>query len=521
MVSGVIFYLFIIHIFGQTFFAEIGVLQAVLGLVATICTFGLTQAMQHFISSLYAKKEFDQIHNYLRKTFYLIVLLCGIAFALIYFISPFLIAIFLQANNTPQYSSAVKAVEFLTFAVVFYIASNIVNSMILGFHRFKISGMLVILNALLSYGFAVILALKYRDIQAVVAGWAAAYFLISIAGSSILMKLLHNYPSVSFNAESFSFMPVLKYALPVLLSSVVTFSSVYADRLIVAALISPDQFAVYNLALLIASSVSFFVSPLNNILLPKISQYFSYNDSSSIRIGVRLTINVVSFIYIPLAVWIAVLGLPIIKTLTSNDYSGGAIPLAIILFISAIFVSQSVLVQGIQGIRITKIFIFSSSMALFANVVLSLILIPRFFLIGAAVGYSSVSIVNFAIIFYFARQFKVASYDFRTLSKVWASSLGVLAVITIFSVFILPLQPFTSFLNNTPIILVDAFYLMIYILLGLAVYATMIRITKGISVRDIDFVYSFLPKSLLFTKKIILAIFVRRSRTQFQYELKA
>lgn len=521
LISGVIFYLFIVNTFSQEFFAQIGILQAVLGLVSTVFTFGLTQAMQHFISNHAAKNENNEIHSVLRTTFIVLGTLALGAAATIHFLSPLLIEFFLHATGTPQAYSAVRAVNILAFATAAYISANVVNGMILGFQKFRTSGTLTILNALCSYGLAAFLVTRLMSVEAVVAGWAITYFLILIIGLTIVFRTLHNYPKIPTPTQQFNYKPVLRFAIPILLSSVVSFSSVYADRLIVAGLLTSSAFATYSFALLIASSVSFFVSPINNILLPKFSQFFSYNDSDSIRTGVRLTINVVTFIYAPIAVWIAVLGTPIIRTLSNANYVGGALPLAIILFVSAILVSQSVLVQGLQGIRITKIFVFSSVMSLMSNLVLSIILIPKIHLIGAAIGYSSVSLVNFTIIYHFARSFKVASYDMRTLTKIWSATIGVLAGIFLFSRFALPLQPFSSFLTGVPHLLVDGFYLMIYVVLGLLIYATVIRLTRGVSARDIEFFYTFMPKSLLFTKKILLVIFVGRRPPDLTLQLKA
>lgn len=509
LISGAIFYIFVIRTFSQEFYAQIAILQAVLGLVATFFTFGLTQAMQHFISHHASRGENNDVHAVLKWTFLLLLLLSISAAAVVHFLSPLLIEYFLKTEGAAETHSAVKAVNILAYASAVYIASNIVNSMILGFQRFKTSGILVILNAIASYGLAAFLVIRFMDIQAVVAGWAAAYSVVLFMGILVVLKTMLAYPKETAAGRKFDYKPVLRFAIPVLLGSVVSFSAVYADRLIVAGLLPSTSFATYSFALLITSSVSFFISPINNILLPKFSQFFSSNDSDSIRTGVRLTINVVTFVYVPIAVWIAVLGTPIIRTLSAtNSYAGGALPLAIILLVSAIFVSRNVLTQSLQGIRITKIFIFSSVLSMAANLVLSVALIPRYHLIGASIGYSSVAVVNFIVLYYFAKSFDVASYDLKTLTKIWSASLGVLVGLFLFSHFALPLQPFSSFLSGVPTLLVYAFYLMIYMVIGLLIYAAIIRFTHGVGKKEIEFFYTFMPESLLFTKKILLVIFV-------------
>ena len=349
----------------------------------------MSQTVQHFIAHHVARGEKDLVRSLISRTFFLVFILGIGSFLTIYFLSPVLLKFFLHATGTSQIISENKAVVFLAFASSGYIASSIVNSMILGFQRFRANGVLVILNAIASYGLAAYLVMIYGDPQAVTAGWAIAYYTMLFLNLIVLARTVRKHGTTV--GRSMDFRPVFKYTIPILLSAVVSFSSVYADRLIVAGLINQEIFAVYSFALLITSSVAFFVSPINNILLPKFSEYFSINEGDSIKRGIRLTTNVVTFIYTPIALWIAVLGAPIILVLGDASYIGGALPLAIILIVSAVFISQGVLVQGLQGIRVTSIFILSSGLSLLANLILSFLLIPRYALIGASIGYSSVN----------------------------------------------------------------------------------------------------------------------------------
>ena len=89
----------------------------------------------------------------------------------------------------------------------------------------------------------------------------------------------------------------------------------------------------------------------------------------------------------------------------------------------SVFIGSTVLASGISSIRRTKIFIYSSGFALASNVVLSVILIPRFNIIGAAIAYSSMNAVNFTIVYYYSRKFGVNNYDISRIIKIWISSL--------------------------------------------------------------------------------------------------
>ena len=511
LIGGVIFYTYVVKYYSQSIYASIGVMQAILSIVTTIFIFGLSQAVQHFISHHLARSETDKIRSLLKKTFLLLVILMSGSFLTIFLLSPIL-APGLLVHAGISLASANESLVFLSVASAAMVGSTIVNSMVLGFQRFKTNGFLVLLNAIVTYGSASFLLYRFGDSQAVAAGWAASYTFMLILGLFFLAAITRS--TKTEKKDNMDLRPMLRYSIPILLASIVSTGSVYADRLIVDYLVGGNVFAVYSYALLIASSVAFLVSPLNNILLPKFSEYFSYNDANSIRRGIRLTINVATFIYTPIAIWIAVLGMPIILVLGHVDYTSGAIPLAIILVSSALFISQGVLVQGLQGIRVTSIFIISSGLSLLSNIALSVILIPRYPLVGAAIGYSSVIVINFLVILYFALKFKIASYDFKTIGKVWVSSVVMLIAISVFNFVILPLSPFSSFLSYVPSIIVDIFYLFIYIVIGLSVYVLAIRITRAMRREDIEFFYTFVPASLQFSKNLMILLFVSGSASR-------
>ena len=106
----------------------------------------------------------------------------------------------------------------------------------------------------------------------------------------------------------------------------------------------------------------------------------------------------------------------------------------------------------------------------------------------------------------------VFSFDLLTMAKIWVSSIAVFVSIFLFNRYALPLQPFSSLLSGIPELLVYGFYLVIYILLGLLVYALAIRLTKAMNGESLDFFYTFVPESLKFTRKIVFFLFVGEDR---------
>jgi len=94
-------------------------------------------------------------------------------------------------------------------------------------------------------------------------------------------------------------------------------------------------------------------------------------------------------VYIPVALLVASLSTSILLFLANINYIPGAVPMIIILTVSSLTVSVNIFAVTLQAIRKTWIFIASSSLGLLSSVILSVILIPRIGIDGAAIGYSS------------------------------------------------------------------------------------------------------------------------------------
>jgi O-antigen/teichoic acid export membrane protein len=270
---------------------------------------------------------------------------------------------------------------------------------------------------------------------------------------------------------------LIYYSIPLFFSSIMGTSATYIDRIVVSYFINLSFLGIYNFALIIASAAAFLVAPVSNLLIPKLSTFFSLDNKEGFRNSIRILLNIVSLIYIPAALGIAALSRILLFEFAGKAYTMAYLPLIIIMFVTSVFIGTTVLASGISSIRRTKIFIYSSGFALASNVVLSVILIPRFNIIGAAVAYSSMNAVNFAIVYYYSRKFGVNNYDISRIVKIWISSLIMFGIIfTIQGLF-----PYT---------MINIF---IYILGGLLIYLAEIKIFHLISQEEMGYIISVIP----------------------------
>jgi O-antigen/teichoic acid export membrane protein len=275
--------------------------------------------------------------------------------------------------------------------------------------------------------------------------------------------------------------------MPIFISSLIGYGATYVDRFTVSYFLNLTELGIYNFGLLIVSAIGFIVSPFGSILLPKFSEFFGRNDINSIRIFSSKAVELLLTIYLPVALLIAAISSPILLFLSSSQYLPATIPIIIILLINSIFIIGNVFGPALQAIRKTRIFIISSGLALASNFILSVILIPPFKMVGAAIGFSSIYVVSFFILYYFMRKYDLISFERIKILKIYIS--GFLMFIIMFII-----QHLLGY---------SILRLILYIVLGFVIYIIFLKALRIFNNEDLEFFMFLLPKRLQKLRKII------------------
>ena len=168
-------------------------------------------------------------------------------------------------------------------------------------------------------------------------------------------------------------------------------------------------------------------------------------------------------------------------------YLGASTALSIISVSSALFIVQNILTQAVAATRRTRYFIYSSAVSLLLNIGISFILIPRFGLTGAAVGFSSVYATSFIILFVVAKREGLVSFDVSGMTKVWSSA------ILMFS-FVISVEYFTGG---------TLFMLPLYISLGVIVYFSLARLLHIFEHENREVILSIFPQNMRKIRRIV------------------
>ncbi len=476
--SGFVFYTIAVRLFNTADMGAIAIFIAIVGLFNIVFSFGLSTASQHFTSYNLGKGDYPSV----KKTIYRIIKY-GFALSLLGLLTLEILAgeISVEFLHSARFTMLVRVLGVVLFGNVLF---GILNGTILGIQQFRLSAIISIVIWLTYYFGALGFAVFLRSVDTIVFGWLIG---ISLGVVTELIVVLSSVKKYLGGGKPPSSTYIVRYSFPILLTGIISYGAAYADRFIVSGLLNLSALGVYNFSLLIASAIGFMSIPFNNILMPKFSEMFGKNEKEMIALIVGVSSTLLSYFYVPSALGIAALAPMILNLLGGGAYVMGADPLRIVMFFTAIFITQNIITQAIASVRRTRLFLYSSVFALAANVILSILLIPRYGLIGAAFGYSSVYAVAFVILYYFAKKESLISFDSWGMLKVWGSAIAMFVVVNYASDFVG----------------LNVIYLPAYILLGTVVYVGSAKLIGIFKSENKELILSLFPSKFIFLRKLL------------------
>lgn len=482
LISGFIFYLILVRMFDTSIVGTISLLNTVTGLFAIIFAFGLGYGLQHYISYFLGKGDYSSIKTLIRKFLRITFGITFAAFAFLWFAAPYIATEFFHDPT------ATILIRILGFNLSAFIMIGIFNNMMLGLQNFIKSASFMAYAGISTYMFALILAHFHEDPMMIVIGWSVGNVSAAIViGMSLVIE---TYKIQEPKNPNIRVKQIFSYSFPVFLAALIQYGAGYVDRFALAFFTNLSDVGIYNIAMLVASSLSFIVIPVNSILLSKFSEFFSRSGNREVKQSVKVSVNLLTFLYTPAAVGVSALAPTVMLLLGGPNYLPGYVSLQIITVASAMFISQNIMVLSLSGTRHTNVLIMASAMPLLSNLVLSIILIPPFSMVGAALSLGSTDVVAFIVVYHFAKKYDLQNFDVRTILKIWAASAFMFVIVW-------PLQIWLGY---------SLLHLSLFIAAGLASFLLMIKILRVMKKEDIEFIFSRIPMRFGFFKRIMLRL---------------
>lgn len=477
--AGLIFYIGIARMFNTSEVGVISLLVAIIGLFNVLFSLGMSTAAQHYISFSLGEGNLELVPVIVRKITSYTLLSAFSGAVILYVFAPLISFIFL---HNYIYINLIRILSLVLLETIIY---GIFNGFLLGLEKFKDMAIVNIIIWSLYYFTPIVLSFLDRNLITIIVGWLIGITIGVGFELFLLMKFFVRKTDVHLGKNKQ--ITVLHYSLPILFGGLVSYGAVYADRFIVSSMLAVKYLGIYNYSLLFVSAIGFVAVPFNNILMTKFSSLFAKGDIKAMISMANISISLLSLFYIPLALFTFVIAPYILQILAGHEYLSAVLPLRIILAISSLFVSRYVLSQIISSIKKTRVFVYSSGTALIFNIILSLFLIPRISLLGAAIGFSSVYVISFIIFSIIVRKSINFNIEFNSLYKIWASALMML---------------FILFIENH-IIMSISLLLPIDIFSSIVTYFLLIKLLKPYNKEKSDIILSLIPENLRSIKRLI------------------
>jgi O-antigen/teichoic acid export membrane protein len=425
LLAGAAFYLYLARVLPPEELGAVVLMQAIATIVSVLVSLGLSYGFQHYLSFYRGRQVPRTVRLLVRSSLIATALLALVGLSITLALSgTFSVLLFHSAFYRGD-------LELLSLYAGLATAMTILQGVVLGLQRFRLFASRSLVTYTATYGGAILFLALWPGVRSIVLGWAlgAGVGCLLYLGAMLGDRTPSGFPAGAVIEPTSMLHPggplyraLLLYSVPLLVSSVISTSATYVDRIVLASVASLSSLGFYNYALLIVGGSLVVASPFGTILLPRISEHLGRNDRAAIRALTRTSVTLIVLVYVPLALGIASLGPVLLRILVGPQFVQDSIPMAVLLALAAVAIPGTILGCLAAGTRRTGAVMRASALALGANAALSIILVPRIGILGAALGNSSMYWGPLLVLYLEMRPSGLVDVDFSSLARIWVAS---------------------------------------------------------------------------------------------------
>jgi O-antigen/teichoic acid export membrane protein len=356
---------------------EFGILNLALPIqymVILLGSSGIAPTISKFVSECEAKKDFKKRDLVISSSlvFYTIIgIVLGFAF---YVFSPYLgLYIFNEER-------AIVPLKIASIALPFGMLVAVYTGVFQGLKKMEYMGGTLVLEQVLRVVFAVLfMSISLTALYAIL-GSTLGFIVVLPIAYMLFKKMGLGVSSPSFD----EFKKIFRFSLPVSATALAAFVLAYVDILLLGYFLTANEVGIYSAASPTSRLVMAFSAALYAVMLPSVSETVAKKDSAQLKEYIRYAYKLSLAILLPITLLSILLSEQIITVLFGVRYAVAAAPFEILVIGTAflgIFTLNSGIFQGAGKPGIPMAVLVSTA---FLDVLLNLILIPRFEIVGAA-----------------------------------------------------------------------------------------------------------------------------------------
>ena len=364
--------------------------------------------------------------------------------------------------------------QVLALDVFFYAGVlPLLTSVLLGLHMYRVTASVGIVCGLLRQFLIIVLILLLKNLVGLVIGWllsdATTVVVYSVYVLRALGKPRFDFPLVS----------ILRFSLPLNLSNIASYAQNWFDRALLTLFVPLATLGVYSATLTAFGVLTGIDVAMTNMLYPAFSS-IDKSDGKRIADAARLGTRYASFVLIPLTLGLFATARPALTFFVGESYIGGTLPLMMLTGVSAAtLIGTAALPPVLLAIEETRLSAAITSISVAISIVAGYVLLPYWGTVGAATARALGMILTATLAIVVLKRKVPLQLDLKATGKyliagtVMAAA-AVAAQLIMYSSVMLPL----------------------YVVIGGAVYLTVLRLLKAVGPADMDLLRGFLGTRL-------------------------
>ena len=347
--------------------------------VIPIFRFGLPNSLFFFFQRQQTKKDLNEL---ITRTFFSEFVLSVLMFLILFIFRNSIISL-MDLNSVSSY------IIYVIIFIFLMLISFIIEVIFIVEEKPKIAMIYFIANPLTRAILLILAVLLFKTVRVAV----FALIIYSLIKTVILFVYLRiNYEVNPFIINVQKLKDQFTYVLPMGISALIGTIGNYADKIILAALLTSKEFAIYSVGLFKIPLIILFYISVGNVVLPKISSFsLNQENDKTLRLWKKMIVKN-ALVTIPFICFFIVISESVIIFLFTEQYVNSVL----IFRITLISLLIQMLGYGyiLRGYGETKKVLRANLIKMFSSVILGFFFIKYFGIIGAAISYTLAFSIN-------------------------------------------------------------------------------------------------------------------------------
>lgn len=386
-ISGVL----IGRFYGAEASGRLTLIVTVMGIFAIFINFGVKEALQKLIPELREKYNLKAAYAIFLKGNQLVLLFSAVAAVVLYFISPYLAAYWNEPDMLHLFRISGIFLPFFVLGELNYFSLRAA----LKVHTANMS--LIVPTIIRLIVLLVITFYFFHSYNPIYLHWSTLCVLPWLFSLFPVYKNFHQASSNEEKIRTTDYNEIIRIALPMLMTYLAFAINNSADVFILKAYgVGTDQVGIYKSGTNISMLAATLLVALNTTVQPKMTQLYAQNNMEEVkRIAVKSS-KLIFLLSLPVFV-ILIFFSKYVMWLYGEEFMIGAMSLSVLTIGQVVNTICGPVAQLLNGTGYHKQFRNISFLGMAVNLIMNILLVPKFGILGAAIA-NSISMVLWNIV---------------------------------------------------------------------------------------------------------------------------